>query len=59
MAVVTLVHAAGDPPEVCWACVDDMVNAPDEPMGDHEPEVAGQDVDGPFCVCGHHLEEAP
>jgi hypothetical protein len=53
---MTLVHTLGDPPRLCWACVDDMVNAPDEPMGDHEPEVAGADDDGEFCVCGHHVE---
>lgn len=56
---MNLVHAIGDPAEVCWACVDDVVNAPDEPMGDHDPEPAGEDDQGPFCVCGHHLEEAP
>lgn len=56
---MTLVHDPSDPPEVCWACVDDVVNAPHDPMGHHDPEVAGQDDDGPFCVCGHHLEEAP
>lgn len=55
---MTLYHALSDPPRTCWACVDDAVNAPDEPMPEHDPEVAGTDEDGPYCVCGHHLTEA-
>lgn len=50
-------HATGDEPDVCWACVDDEVNAPDQAMGRHWPEVAGEDDDGPYCVCGHHVVE--
>lgn len=52
---MTLHHAPSDPPRVCWACVDDAVNAPDEPMPEHDPEIAGTDEDGPYCVCGHHV----
>lgn len=48
-------HAPGDDPRTCWACVDDVVNAPDEPMGPHDPTPYGTDQDGTFCVCGHHI----
>lgn len=54
---MTLYHALSDPPRTCWACVDDAVNAPDEPMPEHDPEVAGADDDGPYCVCGHHVTD--
>lgn len=54
---MTLYHCTDDPPEVCWACVDDAVNAPDEPMPDHPPVIAGTDEEGrPYCVCGHTVE---
>jgi hypothetical protein len=52
---MTLHHAPDDPPRVCWACIDDAVNAPDEPMPEHDPEIIGHDEDGPYCVCGHHV----
>lgn len=54
-----LYHDPSDPPRVCWACIDDAVNAPDEQMPEHDPEIAGTDVDGcPICVCGHALTVA-
>lgn len=50
-------HAKGDPPRTCWACVLDAVNAPDEAEEeDHDPEPIGEDEDGPYCYCGHHIE---
>lgn len=55
---MTLYHTLTDPPRVCWACVDDIVDAPDEPMGEHDPEVAGAEDGEPYCVCGHSLIES-
>lgn len=56
---MTWTHAIGDDPRDCWGCIDDAVNAPDEPMGPHDPEPAGEDEDGPTCVCGHSIEPLP
>lgn len=55
-------HAPEDPPRVCWGCIQDEVNAPDDPMPEHDPEPIEAEhdpdtgTDEVFCVCGHSIE---
>jgi hypothetical protein len=50
-ATATYTHVGGT--RACWACESE----PETDPGEHDPDLGGIDQDGPFCVCGHSLEE--
>ena len=57
-------HSVGDDPRDCWGCIMDEVNAPEVPVGPHDPEPghAEPEDDGSltvYCYCGHTITAEP